>query len=87
LYNIQRAPCKIESMKRVTIKYFKEKHQERITFVRTLIDFQPGLGLKRAKDLLDNMLYGVPIGYDISNDKLSEFLEILETLKLEYEVN
>ena len=74
-------------MKRVTIKYFKEKHQERITFVRTLIDYQSDLGLKRAKELLDNMLDGVPIRYDISTDKLSEFLEILETLKLEYEVN
>jgi hypothetical protein len=74
-------------MKRITIKYFKEKHQERITLVRVLIDFQLDLRLKIAKDLLDNMLDGVPIRYDISNDKLSGFLETLETLKLEYEVN
>ena len=74
-------------MKRVTIKYFKEKHQERITFVRNLIDFQPDLGLRRAKDMLDNMFDGEPILYDISNDKLSEFLEVLKKLKLEYEVN
>jgi hypothetical protein len=74
-------------MKIVTIKYFKEKHQERITFVRALIDFQSDLGLKRAKDLLDNMLDGEPIRYEISNDKLSEFLEVLEKLKLEYDVN
>lgn len=73
-------------MKLVTIKYFKEKHQERITFVRTLADYQHGLGLKSAKELLDNMLDGEPIEYQISEDKLAEFTKELDSLKLQYEI-
>jgi DNA-binding transcriptional MerR regulator len=74
-------------MKLVTIKYFKEKHQERITFVRTLIDYQNGLGLKSAKEMLDNMLDGVPVKYQISENKLADFTRQLDSLKLEYEIS
>ncbi len=81
------SPAKIELMNRVTIKYFKEKHQERITFVRALVDFQVGIGLKRAKELLDKMLDGEHIQYNITDDRLQDFLAILEELNLEYEVN
>ena len=74
-------------MKLKTIKYFKEKRQERITFVRTLIDYQNRLGLKSAKDMLDNMLDGLPIKYQISDDKLADFTKQLDSLKLEYEIS
>ena len=74
-------------MKLVTIKYFKEKHQERITFVRILIDYQDDLGLKSAKEMLDNMLDGEPIQYQISENKLADFTRDLDTLKLEYEIS
>jgi DNA-binding transcriptional MerR regulator len=74
-------------MKLVTIKYFKEKHQERITFVRKLIDYQNGLGLKSAKDMLDKMLDGLPIKYQISDNKLADFTKQLDSLKLEYEIS
>lgn len=78
---------KLQVMKLVTIKYFKEKHQERIRFVRTLIDYQNELGLKSAKDMLDNMLDGVPIKYQISDDTLADFTKELDALKLKYEVS
>lgn len=74
-------------MKFVTIKYFREKHQERITFVRTLVDYQDGLGLKSAKEMLDKMLDGIPIQYQISENKLNEFIIELDLLKLEYEIS
>ena len=73
-------------MKKVTIKYFKEKHQDRTTFICTLISYQSDLGLKGAKDKLDNILDGIPIIFEILDDRLSEFLAELDTLKLEYEV-
>jgi DNA-binding transcriptional MerR regulator len=74
-------------MKLVTIRNFKEKHQERITFVRVLIEFQKGLGLKSAKELLDNMLDGKPIQYQIPENKLDEFIEEMDLLKLEYKIS
>lgn len=71
-------------MRIVTIKYFKEKHQERVTFVRTLVNYQNDLGLKSAKYMLDNMLDGVPIQYSVPEHKLDEFISHLDSLNLEY---
>ena len=55
--------------------------------MRILIDYQNELGLKSAKEMLDNMLDGVPIKYQISGDTLADFTKEVEALKLKYEVS
>ena len=71
-------------MKKVKILYFKDKHQDRISFVRLLAKYNNNVGLKKAKILQDRMLDGIPILYEIEENKLTQFLSCLDKLKLEY---
>ena len=71
-------------MKKVKILYFKDKHQDRISFVRLLAKYNNSVGLKKAKILQDRMLDGIPILYEIEENKLTQFLSCLDKLKLEY---
>lgn len=83
------ADCEVVGLnfqKTIIIKHFNKKHQERLTFVRLLTKFNPNISLKPAKDLLDLMLDGNPIEYRIWTHRISEFVENLEELNLEYEI-
>jgi len=73
-------------MKTITICYFKERYQSRITFVKALKEYDNNLGLKEAKDLLDAMLDGKPIEYAIDDKKLQEFVKKLNRLKLHFTI-
>lgn len=68
------------------IKYFKEKHQERITLVRLLMEYDANLNLKSAKELLDLMIEGTSIEMKVTELKTDEFKEKLDKLNLQYEV-
>lgn len=83
------AECEVISlnfMKTFEIKHFKKKHQQRISFVRLLTEFNTSITLKQAKELLDAMLDGVPIRYEVENYRAKGFAELLEALNLEFEI-
>lgn len=71
---------------KILIKYFNSKHQNRVTFVRLLTEFNPAISLKPAKELLDDMLDGSPIEYYIDKENLERFTNKLDELNLEYEI-
>jgi len=73
-------------MKVVTIKYFKEKYHNRVTFVKILTEFNSSITLKPAKELLDLMLDGTPIEYSIADQQVERFLQKLDELNLEYKI-
>lgn len=83
------AECEVVSLnfeKIVRIECFKKKHQMRVSFIRLLAEYNSNISLKPAKLLLESMLDGRPIDYIISNHKVSNFLEKLNELNLQYEV-
>ena len=71
---------------KVVIKYFIRKHQNRVAFVKLLTEYNPEISLKPAKELLDNMLDGTPIEYEIKKEDLNQFTNQLDELNLEYEI-
>ncbi len=73
-------------MKVIIINQFLEKHQDRISLVRLLVEFQPGLGLKGAKEKLDSMLEGEPMKLEIVEKNIHEFQESLQRLNLDFKV-
>ena len=72
--------------KTVTLKFFKKKHHNRVAFTKLLLKYKPEIGLKGAKELLDEMIDGQPIDYKIEEHKLLDFQQELEGLQLEYEI-
>ena len=72
-------------METVIIKRFKEKDQDRVRFIRILVEYSEGMGLRSAKESMDQMLGGKPIKYKIEEDRLADFKKELESLNLEYE--
>ena len=73
-------------MKTILITYLKAKPLDKITCTRILVEYNSTLGLKGAKEKMDKMLDGVPIDYEVENDRLDDFLKELKSLKVEYEV-
>ncbi|MEP4534119.1 MAG: hypothetical protein ABJ004_13600 [Cyclobacteriaceae bacterium] len=83
------AECEVISLnfkKTFQIKYFKKKHQNRVSFVKLLTQFNSSISLKPAKELLDSMLDGEPIRYEVENYKANEFAKNLEEHNLEFEI-
>jgi hypothetical protein len=68
------------------INNFKGKHQDRVTLVKLLVEYQPGIGLKRAKEKMDDMINGVPIEIGIENSLLAAFQIQLEKLNLDFAI-
>lgn len=66
------------------INKFKEKHQDRVTLVKLLVEYRPGIVLKRAKEKMEKMLNGVPIEIEIENYLLATFQIELEKLNLDF---
>ena len=60
-------------MKKVKILHFREKHQDRMSFVRLMAENSSDIGLKKAKLLQDDMLDGNPILYEVRDDKSNIF--------------
>ncbi len=71
-------------MSTVIINKFKDKHQERVTLVKLLVEYQPGIGLKRAKEKMDDMLDGTPIEIKIDNILITKFRIELKKLNLDF---
>lgn len=83
------ANCEVVSMnfmKTITIKWFKLKHQNRVTFTKVLVEYNENMSLKPAKELLDSMLDGKSIKYSVDNHKFKDFCKQLDELNLEYEI-
>ena len=83
------AECEVISLnfkKTFEIKHFKKKHQNRVSFVKLLTEFNPSITLKPAKELLDSMLDGEPIRYEVENHQANEFAKNLEEHNLEFEI-
>ena len=74
-------------METVTIFYFKERTQHRITFVQVLKEYNKKLDLKQAKELMDSMLDGKPIEYAIDENTIHEIVQELKGLKLHFTIN
>jgi ribosomal protein L7/L12 len=73
-------------MKKVIIKYFNTRQQNRITLVKLLVEYN-NLGLKNAKEKLDLMLdENKPIVCEIDDTKLDTFVKELKELNLEIEL-
>ena len=76
-------------MNRVTIFHFKEKNQNRLAFVSILhisAENSELKGLKNSKIAMDSMLDGIPIIVDVKDENLTNFLSVLNELKVEYKV-
>ena len=71
-------------MKTIKIEGFRSKNQLRITFVNLLRKYNPNLRLKLAKSLLDGMLEGKPIIYQVTNPEFLEFIKELDALDVLY---
>lgn len=83
------ADCEIVSLnfkKIFEIKHFKEKHQNRVSFVKMLTQFNSSVTLKPAKELLDSMLDGYPIRFEVENYQANDFAQKLEELSLEFKI-
>ncbi len=70
----------------VTIRYFKFKHQNRLTLVQVLKKYNPAMGLREAKEAMERMLDGEPIEVEIDGERMEEFSTALNELNLEFEV-
>ena len=73
-------------MKTIIIKHFKEKSHNRVSFVKVPAHQQTDIGLKKAKEMMEEMLDGKPIEIRVEEDKSSRFLSELNRLNLEFEV-
>ncbi|WP_258098700.1 hypothetical protein [Marinoscillum pacificum] len=82
----EREVISLNFKKTFEIKHFKKKHQNRVSFVKLLTEFNPSITLKPAKELLDLMLDGEPIRYEVENHQANEFAKNLEEHNLEFEI-
>lgn len=73
-------------IKKVRIHYFNNKSQDRLKFVKLLAENNPQIGLKKAKNLQDQMLEGVPFDYEVVNEKLDNFIKELDELNIKHEI-
>jgi len=76
----------IEMRKQVKIVHFRTEDQQRIRFVRVLSKYNEDIGLRKAKRLLDEMLRGRPIIYDLNDFDLNKFISALEGMDIYFEV-
>jgi|GEM_PF-419190 len=70
----------------VTISRFKAKHQNRLTLIQALREYNPGMGLRKAKEAMEKMLEGEPVIIEIEGEKLEAFSAILTELNVEFQV-
>nr|WP_321232924.1 hypothetical protein [uncultured Psychroserpens sp.] len=70
-------------MKKLIIYGFETKEQFRIQFTNFLKKYG-GFGLKDSKNLLDRMLDGIPIEFEIPEHHIIEVSEILDKLNMKY---
>ena len=71
---------------KIIVNQFKEKHQDRVSIVKLIVESTNGLGLKGSKQLIDEMLEGKPMELDIDEDLASNFIKELERLNLDYKI-
>ncbi|CAA9322395.1 MAG: hypothetical protein AVDCRST_MAG56-6987 [uncultured Cytophagales bacterium] len=70
----------------ITISRFKAKHQNRLTLIQALREYNPGMGLREAKEAMEKMLEGEPIVIEIEGERLEAFSAILTELNVEFQV-
>ena len=70
----------------IKIFSFKNRRQNRLKLVKVLAENNDAIGLKKAKNLQDKMLAGVPIDYELHASNLDDFIKQLEELEMEYYV-
>ena len=85
----QMGECEVIStnfFKTVVLKHFRKKHHNRVVFVKKLMEFNSDLGLKDAKEFLDQMVEGQPVHFQCKSYHLKTFMNELDELQMEYEI-
>ena len=72
-------------MKTIIIKKMNDKNTNKIKFISVLVNGNPTTGLKAAKDLVDSLAQkGIPIEFQVEDNKFANFTQELDNLNLEY---